>query len=390
MRKNLFKSLLLTILVSVVGMGNVLAANPVTVTYREEQSTNVNDYKVNFAIVDKGKASSYGIAEIFGLRTTAENVDDYLIKFVDKGTTIPTEVKRSDLSDNDNYHIGLINLTEDGKYVSSFIDQLYLEDNDLDAYIYNCTGVESGNTYPTMCKLVINNPIQVTKEAMPGLTERYQTFLFTKDGQNTLDVFALFPNTIFRTVEAPKSNIKIGLIEDESVIRSLAKNEPDAVNKLYNYAKNATNFSVFSNKFGDYKAVDTSSIAVEDGRYYYIYIDIEDPDNKYIDVSDVSIAMGKAGMIVNEVDYGKYSDDLNFVNPNYEYACYSCSNDYVWTAKGYQAKTCKLVDSITDKANCVKNAKTGVEDYLIPGTLTLVVGGTILALVSKKSKFKRI
>lgn len=72
------------------------------------------------------------------------------------------------------------------------------------------------------------------------------------------------------------------------------------------------------------------------------------------------------------------------------YACYSCDEEYTWTSIGSQADNCKLVETINAKADCVKNPKTGVKEYLVE---FLAIGGVCIvaiAVVKRKDLFRSI
>lgn len=383
MKKKLLKSILLSTLISTFGMGTVFAAT----TPYEEQSTNVSDYSLNIKIKEKESVGATSYLEIEGIKTSAIN-NNYYVKFVEKDATKPVEFNKNTINNQTGLSIDsyiTFDETTDGRYIASINDEIYLLNRDYYAYVYNCTKKED---YTTYCKVTTDTPIKVEKEAMPNFTERYQIFFFGNTTVTTpwADLFTHFPSYYGDRLTIPL-NVKVGIIEDESVIRAMAQKASGAREKLYNYAKNATNGINYSTELHEARDIDISNLTVQDGKFYYVYIDIEDPENKYIDVSDAIIVMGESGMLVNELKYGEYE---NIDYKDYEYACYACTNEYVWTAKGYQANTCTLVDSITEKSKCVKNAKTGVEDYLVPGAIVLLVGGAFVTLLSKKSHFKKI
>lgn len=73
-----------------------------------------------------------------------------------------------------------------------------------------------------------------------------------------------------------------------------------------------------------------------------------------------------------------------------EYACYECGEEYIWTEKGKQAETCTLVEGKTSKSVCVKNAKTGIEEYIIEFVGVTAICGVALVLAKRKDLFKSI
>ena len=81
--------------------------------------------------------------------------------------------------------------------------------------------------------------------------------------------------------------------------------------------------------------------------------------------------------------------------PEEAYACYECpttgdQTDYSWIRIGNQAEACKKIETVTTKKKCVKNAKTGVDNYLIPSAIILGVCAIVLTVVKRKDAFRAI
>lgn len=72
------------------------------------------------------------------------------------------------------------------------------------------------------------------------------------------------------------------------------------------------------------------------------------------------------------------------------YACYSCGETYTWLEVGKQDPTCTLVGNVTQKVKCVKNAKTGVKEYIVEFVGITAICGIALVLAKKKDIFKSI
>ena len=77
------------------------------------------------------------------------------------------------------------------------------------------------------------------------------------------------------------------------------------------------------------------------------------------------------------------------------YSCYECpttgdQTEYVWKVTGSQDAACKVVDTVTTKSKCAKNAKTGVDSYLIPAAIILGVCAIVLIVVKRKDAFRAI
>lgn len=77
------------------------------------------------------------------------------------------------------------------------------------------------------------------------------------------------------------------------------------------------------------------------------------------------------------------------------FACYECpttgdQTEYVWKAEGSQDAACKKIETVTTKGKCAKNAKTGVDSYLIPAAIILGVCAIVLTVVKRKDAFRAI
>lgn len=72
------------------------------------------------------------------------------------------------------------------------------------------------------------------------------------------------------------------------------------------------------------------------------------------------------------------------------YACYECGNEYTWSKIGEQADNCKKLDKITSKSKCVKNAKTGIEEYILEFVAVAGVCGVALVIAKRKDLFRSI
>lgn len=73
-----------------------------------------------------------------------------------------------------------------------------------------------------------------------------------------------------------------------------------------------------------------------------------------------------------------------------KYSCYSCGEEYIWTEVGTQAETCEIVSNINAKSKCVKNAKTGVEEYILEFVCVIAICGAALLLTKRQDLFKNI
>ena len=89
-------------------------------------------------------------------------------------------------------------------------------------------------------------------------------------------------------------NIKIGKVTDNSILKKIKNNENEGWDELLKYSKSSKtiyNQTVMSNTYG-YK-VDKSLLKpsdVENGSYYYLYVEVDDQDGKYYSYETVTLA----------------------------------------------------------------------------------------------------
>lgn len=73
-----------------------------------------------------------------------------------------------------------------------------------------------------------------------------------------------------------------------------------------------------------------------------------------------------------------------------KFACYECDDDYVWSAIGEQAETCNLIEKVKVERECVKNVKTGIDQYFVQFGVIAGVCALALVAVNRKNLFKKI
>lgn len=159
-------------------------------------------------------------------------------------------------------------------------------------------------------------PIKIDKLELPELGSRFKIYLFGKDSDSTdkkgeLSVFPLFPNEGYYGDHMIQ--MVIGELNDVNIINKFAKKDSTALTSLLDYAKNSTSEYVYKFKDNIDTGADISNLVVEDDKYYYIYITYL--DTLYREVEDVYIVQGKAGMLVNDVNYGQYDDPVPTPTP---------------------------------------------------------------------------
>lgn len=157
-----------------------------------------------------------------------------------------------------------------------------------------------------------NKAIEVKQPELEAIGSRYQYYVFSQ--QKELNVFPFFPH--LGSIGSHTINTKIGLISDKDLLNKLAKKQSGSMNELLEYAKTAEG-KTYSYSDSQSFNMDLNDFAVTNGAYYFIYSTYENNDGLYRDLSDVTIVMGKSGMLVNEVTWDINPDDSNggIVNP---------------------------------------------------------------------------
>lgn len=73
-----------------------------------------------------------------------------------------------------------------------------------------------------------------------------------------------------------------------------------------------------------------------------------------------------------------------------KFACYECGEDILWYEIGTQPDTCTLLENVKAESSCVKNVKTGIDQYFIQFGLIAGVCALALVAVNRKNLFKSI
>ena len=303
----------------------------------------------NYSIDVDVKTGNAATDLIMKLNGDIKNNKNYYVLFVNEGDTKPILNSSDSIYDstiapdsNDIKKSKSVGLNTSELNIS---DDWYLLKGYNYAYIIEC----DENSYN--CK-VSDSPVKVEKPELPMLSSRYHIYLFKDD--NTVSVFPYFP--YIGKCGDHKLTVKIGLIQDNNILKSLANNEANSMNKLLEYAKNNDGTS-FSSLDDEFKNIDASSFKVTNGSYYYMYTTINDSNGLYRNLEDITVTMGENNMLVNDVDWSKYKPEG--------------SNNSIANEK-------------------VKNPNTGL--YISTGILLLILIGGIITyiILRKKSKFSKV
>lgn len=154
----------------------------------------------------------------------------------------------------------------------------------------------------TYCEVI--GPITVEKPSLPSLGSRYSIYIGLEN--NKIDFFPQYRHKYDDTDLA--FTLKIGIINDNDLLKKLAKNTSLSLESLLEYAeKNEGTFidvtKGTSSSFGAYY-----NGSITPGAYYYLYITLKNSDG-YRNVSDVYVAQGKYSP----------SNDSGYLTTNFSY-----------------------------------------------------------------------
>lgn len=300
----------------------------------------------NYSISVDAETGNAGSNLTMRLNGITDTSSDYFVLFVNKGTQKPdvSVYPTESTIGVDNKKINSFKSVSTSEGVLGNIsikDDWYMLNGYDYAYIVKCSS-------PTTCE-VTNNHIKVDRPELQALGTRYQMFLFEKE--KYLSVFPYFPH--LGENGNHQIEVKIGLISDNSILSKLRNNTSDALSSLLTYAKNDSNgtkFKADDESLTSGNGININSFKVNNGSYYYIYTNYT--DEMYRDLSDISIAMGEANNLVNDIEWD--------------------------------------VDNNVKVSTTVKNPKTGI--YYATGALSvLLIGGLVtFVLIRKRSKFPQV
>jgi len=237
----------------------------------------------------------------------------YFVKFVNESDPKP-ENKTYDeiieeIIDNDGYineyHKVILEPKEEEQNYHAYIqisEDWYMLAGYTKAYVIKC--IYDSDKIEDVCE-VLDEPIILEKPALPKLSQRYHNYAFgdsDDDIEPSLSAFRYFPD--YGPNGDHELNVKIGLINDEDLLRRLARNESGSLEMLMEYAKKA-NGTIFTDIDLHFEVSLKGHTFVE-GAYYYMYTYYTNKDGLYRNLDDIAVAMGKNNYIINDVDWSRY------------------------------------------------------------------------------------
>lgn len=171
-----------------------------------------------------------------------------------------------------------------------------------------------------------------------------------------------------------KINVKIGIVSDDNVLKAIKNKENDSMQKLLNYSK--TTKSTYDEKLPlRYSDSIIDSISLKDGQYYYVYLELDDENQKYFPVEDILFCQahvsGSAKILVRYLDDSDFSWNLS-----------------VKDTKKEQSKTPGKEDKKTDKTTATnKLPNTGIKNIVIASFVLII---SIILIIAKLKKIKGV
>ena len=123
-------------------------------------------------------------------------------------------------------------------------------------------------------------------ETLLKLTKRFTVFLF----ENESSVSSYNVNSANN--KERKLKVKIGTIDDNSILKAIKDNESGALEKLLTYSKSAKSIYTGTLPVGKSASI-IDKIDIVNKKYYYAYFELDDENGKYYPVEDVTVYQGR-------------------------------------------------------------------------------------------------
>lgn len=244
--------------------------------YGEETWTDLSNAKIE--IIPKKNGSSYS----YSVKIDNANLDVnsyYWIYFHNKSEdiTIDKIVGRAQVALHDGETENTITLFE------------HILEKNGDIYVsiaqQKSKGISNDN------KILIESQKIERPDLFPVLGERVHIY-FSRSNTSTY-LFAPHNNKLARTIR-----IKVGKINDIEILKQIKENKPKALENLLSYAKKNKGSYTGTIIYDIYKTSGiaeslTSKMNLENGEYYFAYIELDDENGAYYPVEDISLYYAK-------------------------------------------------------------------------------------------------
>ncbi len=231
-----------------------------------------------FEFVDDtvGNFKKYNL-ELKNVKFNGNSNETYCI-FISNSSTKPTMGATAD-EINDNCQ-AIITSSSSQYVISSTIISNYLEKKGDSLYIW-VVGIKNVGDETVQKELVSAKKIE--KPAQNKIGNRLMSYFFNYE----TSTFLYEPYY----EENRKINVKIGKITDNKILLSIKNGEANCLENLMSYAKQASPVYTGTIKLGKSESV-TDKFDVVDGAYYYVYMQMDDENGKYMSIEDVSLYQG--------------------------------------------------------------------------------------------------
>ncbi len=239
---------------------------------------------------------------------------------------------------------------------------------------------------------LINGPTEIPTPPIPALGQRIQMQILYDSTRYSIEVNAL--NTMLHNGVQRNIQFYLGEITDKELLKNLAANGEQAYDELLQYAKNQDSY-LKTGVFQDTKTgiVDSNIIegsAVETGKYYFLYVILDDEDGTYVEIEDIAAYNGerKANGTVTLVDFD-YTEEEESGGGQAE------QNPPTNEIEEQQNQQINEVtqNEVVNSVNQNQNTDSTVANKPIPqtgeGKVLIIVGSIILIVIIFYVKYKK-
>jgi len=202
---------------------------------------------------------------------------------------------RDDLKDNEFWQTA-INSYNNDFVLTDEVKDLFAEVGEL--YITVC---EEDN-YTNVPKIILKSK-KITKLQELPLSQRITGYFFS-------DKSSTFCYEVYSDNQK-NLNYKIGKVTDLNLLKSLKNGDVSALPDLLEYAKNTEPIGTGKIKLGKDNTI-TDELDLVDDEYYYVYLQLETVDGKYVAIEDVFLYQALVGETVGKNLFAMTDENFNW------------------------------------------------------------------------------
>ena len=292
------------ILVLFVAIISLLFVNKVQAVNEQDEWTDFSNVKISFKDESLNQIKSYGI--LFEDVTFDENGSSTYYMYMTHDLSAPNVEYENDVPKNFTSYINT--KTKEATNISN-IENFLVEYGDVYIWVleYNY------NNPNEKFKFVVNGE-KIERPEMSPIGNRLKIYFFN-------NFTSLFCYEIHADITR-KVQIKVGKVTDNSILKSIKNGDSDCLDKLMQYSK--SNNDIYSKTIEKnlYKtSEDIEALAPKMGltndEYYYVYLYVDDENNKYVGIEDISLFQASVykDVTTNQTVYNLFdylSDDFKW------------------------------------------------------------------------------